>query len=126
MLEADGLQVHYGRIPAVRNVSISVRKGEIVCIVGPNGAGKSTTLRAIAGGMRPAKGDVRLDGRSIVGRSPEEIARLGLSLVPEGRHVFTQLTVEENIRIGSTMRRDKSVIERDFERVISNFPFLGE
>jgi branched-chain amino acid transport system ATP-binding protein len=124
VLEAEGLQVLYGRIPAVRNASVSVRKGEIVCIVGPNGAGKSTTLRTIAGGMRPTKGHVRLDGRSIVGRSPEDVARLGLSLVPEGRHVFTQLTVEENLRVGSTMRRDKAKVEQDLERILSNFPFL--
>jgi branched-chain amino acid transport system ATP-binding protein len=126
VLEATGLRVYYGRIPAVRSVSVSVQKGEIACIVGPNGAGKSTTLRTIAGVLRPTKGDVRFEGQSIVGKPPEEIARLGLSLVPEGRHVFTQLTVEENIRIGSTIRRNKSAVERDFERVVDYFPFLGE
>jgi branched-chain amino acid transport system ATP-binding protein len=110
----------------VRDVTVAVRQGEIVCIVGPNGAGKSTTLRTIAGGMRPTRGDVRFNGGSILGRSPEDIARLGLSLVPEGRHVFTQLTVEENIRIGSAMRRDKSQIAQDFERILGNFPFLRE
>ena len=103
MLRVENLEVRYGRIPAVRNVSVEVRRGEIVCIVGPNGAGKSTMLRTIAGGIRPAKGDIRFDGASILGRTPEDIARLGLSLVLEGRHVFTQLTVEENIRIGALL-----------------------
>ena len=126
MLEIEGLQVHYGRIPAVRDVTVNVRQGEIVCIVGPNGAGKSTMLRTIAGGLRPTKGDIRLNGSSIRGRAPEDIARLGLSLVPEGRHVFTQLTVEENIRIGAAMRRDKDEIEQDFERILGNFGFLRE
>jgi branched-chain amino acid transport system ATP-binding protein len=127
VLEIEGLQVHYGRIPAVRDVTVNVRQSEIVCIVGPNGAGKSTMLRTIAGGLRPTKGDIRLNGGSIRGRAPEDIARLGLSLVPEGRHVFTQLTVEENIRIGAAMRRDKQdEIEQDFEGILGNFGFLRE
>jgi branched-chain amino acid transport system ATP-binding protein len=124
VLEVEQLQVHYGRIPAVRNLSLTVGEGEIVCIVGPNGAGKSTTLRTIAGGWRPSGGDIRLRGQSITNRAPEEIARLGVSLVPEGRHVFTQLTVEENIRIGAGMRRDRAGIEPDFQRILGYFPFL--
>jgi branched-chain amino acid transport system ATP-binding protein len=126
VLEIEGLEVHYGRIPAVRGVTISVRQSEIVCIVGPNGAGKSTMLRTVAGGLRPTRGDIRLNGRSIRGRAPEDIARLGLSLVPEGRHVFTQLTVEENIRIGAAMRRDKDKIEQDFDGILAHFEFLRE
>lgn len=124
MLAVEQLQVQYGRIPAVRNLSLTVGEGEIVCIVGPNGAGKSTTLRTIAGGLRPSGGDIRLRGNSIASHSPEEIARLGVSLVPEGRHVFTQLTVEENIRIGAGMRRDRARIELDFRRIVGYFPFL--
>lgn len=126
MLEVDNLHVRYGPIPAVRGVSVSVGKGEIVCVVGPNGAGKSTTLQAIAGNLTPAEGTVRLDGLSIVGEAPEKIARMGISLVPEGRHVFTQLTVEENIRLGSQMRKDRDQIESDFERILTYFSFLRE
>ena len=103
-----------------------VERGEIVCVVGPNGAGKSTTLHTIAGVLAPSAGAVRLDGRSILGQAPEAIARMGLSLVPEGRHVFTQLSVEENIRLGTQMRADRGEIEGDFERVLSTFPFLRE
>jgi branched-chain amino acid transport system ATP-binding protein len=126
VLAVEGIEVTYGRIPAVRDVSIEVRAGEIACIVGPNGAGKSTTLRTIAGLVRPNRGAVKLEGQAIVGRAPEDIARLGLSLVPEGRHVFTQLTVEENLRIGAKIRRERADIGRDFERVLANFPFLRE
>ncbi len=126
MLEIDALHVHYGQLAAVRGVSVNVERGEIVCIVGPNGAGKSTTLQTIAGALSPAAGDIRLGGRSIVGEAPENIARMGVSLVPEGRHVFTQLSVEENIRLGSQMRNDRDGIEGDFERMMTSFPFLRE
>lgn len=105
---------------------MSVDKGEIVCVVGPNGAGKSTTLHTIAGTLTPAEGSVRLDGASIVGEAPEKIARMGISLVPEGRHVFTRLTVEENIRLGSQMRNDRDRIESDFDGILTYFPFLRE
>ena len=126
MLEVDDVSVSYGRIPAVRGVSLHVNEGEIVTLVGPNGAGKSTTLMTIAGALTPTGGTVRLAGASIVGKRPENIARLGVSFVPEGRHVFTRLTVEENIRLGTDMRSDKRQVERDFERVLSYFPFLRE
>ena len=125
MLEVENLHVHYGRIPAVRGISINVNEGEIVCVVGPNGAGKSTTLLTIGGALSPTEGDIRLGGASIVGRSPENIARMGISLVPEGRHVFTQLTVEENIRLGTDMRKDRSEIEADFQSMLTHFPFLA-
>lgn len=126
MLEIEGIQVEYGRIAAVRGVSFTVNAGEIVTLVGPNGAGKSTTLMTIAGALTPTRGTIRLNGESIVGKSPENIARLGVSFVPEGRHVFSQLTVEENIRLGSDMRKDRENIEADFERVQGYFPFLRE
>lgn len=126
MLEVDDIHVSYGRTPAVRGVSLNVNKGEIVSLVGPNGAGKSTTLMTIAGALTPTKGTIRLNGESIIGRAPENIARLGVSFVPEGRHVFTQLTVEENIRLGTDIREDKKAIEEDFERVLSYFPFLRQ
>lgn len=126
MLEVDAIHVHYGRIPAVRGVSLNVDAGEIVVMVGPNGAGKSTTLMTIAGALTPTKGSVKLNGASIVGRAPEAIARLGVSIVPEGRHVFTYLSVQENIRLGSDMRKDRQQVEEDFERVLTYFPFLRE
>ena len=116
----------YGRVPAVRGVSVRVDAGEIVCIVGPNGAGKTTTLEAIAGTLRPTAGTIRLNGAAIAGQAPEAIARMGVSLVPENRHVFTQLTVEENLRLGSQMRPDRDRIEPDFERILGHFPFLRE
>ncbi len=124
MLEVENLHVYYRKTPAVRGVSVNVERGEIVCIVGPNGAGKSTTLKAIAGVQAAQRGDIRLIGEPILGRAPEDIARMGLSLVPEGRHVFAQLTVEENIRLGSQMRRDRHEVEHDFERMLESFPFL--
>jgi branched-chain amino acid transport system ATP-binding protein len=118
--------VSYGRVPAVRGVSVRVEAGEIVGIVGPNGAGKSTTLETIAGTLSPTAGVIRLNGADIAGQAPETIARMGVSLVPENRHVFTQLTVEENLRLGSQIRRDRGRIEPDFERILGHFPFLRE
>lgn len=126
MLEIKDLHVRYGSIPAVRGVSLEVNKSEIVCVVGPNGAGKSTTLLTIAGAQTPTEGSIRLAGASIAGQSPENIARMGISLVPEGRHVFTQLTVEENIRLGTGMRKDRDQIESDFQNMLSHFPFLAK
>jgi branched-chain amino acid transport system ATP-binding protein len=124
VLAVNDLHVRYGRVPAVRGISVNVEPGEIVSLVGPNGAGKSTTLLAIAGVLAPTQGTIHFDGSSSVGVPPEDIARRGLSLVPEGRHVFTQLTVEENVRLGTQMRADRDEVERDFERVLSEFPFL--
>jgi len=118
--------VRYGRVPAVRGATVRVEAGEIVCIVGPNGAGKTTTLSTIAGTLSPAQGAIRLGGEPIDGLAPEAIARLGVSLVPENRHVFTQLTVEENLRLGTQMRRDRDQVEADFERILGHFPFLRE
>ncbi len=124
MLEIEDIHVRYGRIAAVRGVSLSVRQGEMVTVVGPNGAGKSTTMLTIAGALTPASGAVRLHDISLVGRAPEHIARLGLSFVPERRHIFAQLTVEENLRIAADMRRDRKNIAGDFDHVLEYFPFL--
>jgi branched-chain amino acid transport system ATP-binding protein len=109
----------------VHGISVNVDAGQIVSIVGPNGAGKSTTLLAIAGVLTPSQGTIRFDNGSIVGVAPEDIARMGLSLVPEGRHVFTQLSVEENIRLGAQMRADRDEIEKDFRNMLAEFPFLA-
>jgi branched-chain amino acid transport system ATP-binding protein len=105
MLEVGGLEVRYGAIPAVRNLSLDVGEGEIVGLIGPNGAGKSTTLHAITGLIPAHSGDVRLDGRPILGLPPEAIARAGVALVPEGRRIFADFTVEENLRLGLAARR---------------------
>jgi branched-chain amino acid transport system ATP-binding protein len=124
VLEVENIEVRYGRTTAVRDVSFKVGKGELVCIVGPNGAGKSSTMMAVAGALRPAAGKIRLAGEAIEGLGAERIARKGISLVPEGRHVFTQLTVEENLRIGSDMRKDRDAIAGDFEKILEHFPFM--
>jgi branched-chain amino acid transport system ATP-binding protein len=125
MLEVDGLEVRYGAVPAVRNFSLSVAEGEIVGLIGPNGAGKSTTLHAITGLTPAYAGDVRLDGRSILGLAPEAIARAGVALVPEGRRIFADFTVEENLRLGLAARRDgdgRGALAEAFEL----FPVLRE
>lgn len=105
MLELDRLEVRYGPVPAVRDVNLKVGRGEIVGLIGPNGAGKSTTLHAIMGVVPAHEGDIRLDGRSIRGRSPESISRAGVALVPEGRRIFGDFTVEENLRLGLAGRK---------------------
>jgi branched-chain amino acid transport system ATP-binding protein len=99
-LLVENLSVRYGAVEAVRGLSLEVRPGHIVGLIGPNGAGKSSTLHAIMGSAPISGGDVRLDGTSVVGRRPEEIARRGVALVPEGRRIFGELTVEENLRLG--------------------------
>lgn len=126
LLEVDDIHVNYGRLAALRGVSLSVEQGEIVCIIGPNGAGKSTTLQAIAGGVRPHIGTILLDGVTLARKAPEAISRLGLSIVPEGRHVFATLSVDENLRIGSYQRRDKANINSDRDRMLELFPQLRE
>src|SRR6201987_181900 len=99
-LAVENLSVRYGAVEAVRGLSLEVRAGEIVGLIGPNGAGKSSTLHAIMGAAPVTGGDVRLDGSSIAGRAPEVVARRGIALVPEGRRIFGELTVEENLRLG--------------------------
>jgi branched-chain amino acid transport system ATP-binding protein len=104
-LAVDKLTVRYDAVEAVRGLSLEVKAGEIVGLIGPNGAGKSSTLHAIMGTAPVTAGDVRLDGRSLVGRRPEDVARRGIALVPEGRRIFGELTVEENLRLGLAARR---------------------
>jgi branched-chain amino acid transport system ATP-binding protein len=126
LLEIDDIHVHYGRLAAVRGVSMRVEPGEIVCVVGPNGAGKSTTLLATAGVLSPTRGAIRIGGFPIAGMAPEKVARLGLSMVPEGRHIFGTLTVEENLRIGTYQRTDRRDVERELKRILEEFPVLAE
>jgi branched-chain amino acid transport system ATP-binding protein len=126
LLEVKDITVHYSRLPALREVSVTVDEGEIVCIVGPNGAGKSTTLLAISGVLNPTHGEILFDGDKINGMSAEAVARSGISQVPEGRHVFTTLNVEENLRIGTSIRKDRENIEKDFKHILEIFPVLAE
>ncbi|HWN21405.1 MAG TPA: ABC transporter ATP-binding protein [Gaiellaceae bacterium] len=125
LLELDALDVRYGRVPAVRGLTLEVAAGEIVGLIGPNGAGKSTTLHAITGLAPPAGGDVRLAGRSLRGRRPETIARSGIALVPEGRRIFGDFTVEENLRLGQAARRANGGAAA-LEGVYELFPMLAE
>jgi branched-chain amino acid transport system ATP-binding protein len=126
MLAVDGLVVRYGGVTAVSGLDLELRGGEIVGLIGPNGAGKSTTLHAIMGAVPLHAGDVRLAGRSIRGRAPESIARSGIALVPEGRRIFGELTVEENLRLGFSGRRDRGGGEAAIELVHDLFPVLAE
>jgi branched-chain amino acid transport system ATP-binding protein len=125
-LAVENLEVHHGAVHAVRGISFEVERGEIVGLIGPNGAGKSSTLHAIMGLIRPATGDVRLGGQSVVGRSPEEIARRGIALVPEGRRIFAELSVEENLRLGLAGRRGRRELDADLRRVYELFPSVEE
>ena len=104
-LAVRDLEVRYGAVPAVRNLSLEVGKGEIVGLIGPNGAGKSTTLHAIMGLVRARTGSVTVDGSSVLGHTPESIAHRGVALVPEGRRIYPDFTVEENLRLGLAARR---------------------
>jgi branched-chain amino acid transport system ATP-binding protein len=108
MLELERLEVRYGPVPAVRGLSLHVASGEIVGLIGPNGAGKSTTLHAITGLVAAYGGDVRLEGQGILGRPPERIAGVGVSLVPEGRRIYADFSVEENLRLGLAARRGRN------------------
>ena len=126
ILQVDGLEVRYGAVPALRDLSLEVHEGEIVGLIGPNGAGKSTTLHAIMGLVPPRRGEVRLRGRSLRGWPPERVARAGIALVPEGRRIFAGLTVEENLRLGLAGRRERGGAERDLDAVYELFPVVRE
>lgn len=126
MLEVKRVSAAYGTALALKDVSLDVRKGEIVSLIGANGAGKTTTLRVISGLLRPLKGEVVFDGRSIVGMEPYQIASLGLIHVPEGRGLFPEMTVIENLEMGAFLRKDREGMRRDLEFVYSIFPVLKE
>ncbi len=126
VLEIDSLEVRYGAVPAVRGTSLTVGRGEIVGLVGPNGAGKSTTLLTVMGVVAPAGGRIRFEGNSILGAPTERIVRSGLSLVPEGRHIFDSLTVDENMRLGLVGRAEADGVQEDLEWIHGLFPVVGE
>jgi branched-chain amino acid transport system ATP-binding protein len=125
MLELDGLDVRHGAVSAVRGVSAVIRTGEIVGLIGPNGAGKSSTLHAIVGAVPIAAGDIRLAGQSLRGKRPEDVARLGVALVPEGRRIYAELTVEENLRLGLASR-ERGTGRADLDEVFAIFPVVAE
>jgi branched-chain amino acid transport system ATP-binding protein len=126
LLEVGALEVSYGGIRAVRGIDLQVREGELVCLIGANGAGKSSTLRAISGVLPSAPGMVRYDGRDLADQRSFQRARAGLSMVPEGRGIFPQLTVDENLAMGAYSRRDAQGIASDRKRVFDLFPRLKE
>ncbi len=124
LLQIRDLKVCYGGIEAVRNISFDVKSGEIVTLIGANGAGKSSTLRTISGLVKPAEGSILFDGEDITGKDPTQIVSKGLMMVPEGRRIFPNLTVLENLRIGAYLRNDD--LDADIERVYEYFPRLKE
>jgi branched-chain amino acid transport system ATP-binding protein len=126
LLALEGLQVSYGGIRAVKGIDLHVERGELVCLIGANGAGKTTTLRAITGLVRAAAGRIVYDGGDIAALRVHEIARRGLALVPEGRGVFAQLTIEENLAMGAYARSDRAGVAADVERAFTLFPRLKE
>jgi branched-chain amino acid transport system ATP-binding protein len=126
LLELEDVRVRYGPIEAVRGISLQVPAGAIVTLIGANGAGKSTTLRAISGLLRPAAGRIAFDGHPIHGRPPHEILALGVGHVPEGRQIFPDLTVWENLRLGAFRERGHRQVQERLEAVFAEFPVLGE
>jgi branched-chain amino acid transport system ATP-binding protein len=125
LLELEDVHAGYGPTSVLHGVSLSVPEGAVVSLLGANGAGKTTTLRAITGGVRWS-GDIRFDGRSLRRMPTEEIVRRGIAHVPEGRGICTELTVDENLRLGSHLRKDKAEVARDYERIFEYFPVLKQ
>ncbi len=126
MLKVENLRVQYGMIEAIKGISFEVGDGEIVTLIGANGAGKTTTMHAISGLVRPSAGSITLDGKELTKTAPHKIVEMGLAQVPEGRRVFAQQTVEENLSLGAYTRKDKEGIEKDLEEVFTIFPRLKE
>ena len=126
LLEVKDVHTYYGNIEALKGISIEVEEGECVTLIGSNGAGKSTTLRSISGLTPPRQGSIRFQDREITETPPQEIVSMGVAHSPEGRHVFSRMTVYENLMLGAYLRRDDSGIQEDLERVFSLFPRLKE
>jgi branched-chain amino acid transport system ATP-binding protein len=126
LLEVQDLNVYYGAIHALQGVSFGVEEGEIVTLIGANGAGKSTTLKTISGLLHPRSGDVRLRGESLINTPAQDIVRMGVVHVPEGRKIFAPLTVQENLEMGAYTRTDQTEIRQNMERAFKSFPRLKE
>ncbi len=126
MLEINDIHVYYGAIHAIKGISLTVGEGEIVTLIGANGAGKSTTLRTISGLLKPKEGTINFMGEPISGMPAQDIVKLGISQVPEGRRIFANMTVLENLELGAYIRKDKDGIEADMKKVFERFPRLEE
>jgi branched-chain amino acid transport system ATP-binding protein len=126
LLRVEDVSVHYKKVAALKGITLHVPEGDIVTIIGANGAGKTTTLRLISGLERPSSGEVWFDGQRIDGMAADKIVGLGIAHVPEGRRVFPDLTVQENLRIGAFLRRDKEQVEEDLQGIYRRFPRLYE
>jgi branched-chain amino acid transport system ATP-binding protein len=126
LLELKDVDTNYGAVEVLRNVSLEIKDGEIVCLLGPNAAGKTTTLKTILGMVPPAKGEIYLDGERIDGSKTQEVVAKGVTMVPEGRRLFGRMTVRENLEIGAELRPDKDKIATDLDRVLGVFPKLKE
>jgi branched-chain amino acid transport system ATP-binding protein len=126
MLKIEDINVYYGNIQALKGISLSINEGEIVTLIGANGAGKSTLLKSISGLLKPKQGKIIYEGDSIGGKAAQSIVKMGISHVPEGRRVFANMTVEENLQLGAYLRKDKAGIKQDMEKVSELFPRLLE
>ena len=126
VLEMRDVDTSYGPVEVLRNVTLDINRGEIVCLLGPNAAGKSTTLKTILGLVKPKKGEILLEGKRIDGLNTTAVVGKGLTMVPEGRRLFGRMSVRENLDIGANLRSDKAGVQEDFERVLSLFPRLKE
>jgi len=126
VLNIEGLECRYGNVAAVRDLSLEVRKGELVSLIGANGAGKTTTLKAISGVLAPSAGRIVFEGEDITRASARRVLELGIAHCPEGRRMFPYMTVRENLEMGCYLRRDKAGIEADMRRLFGRFPILGE
>jgi branched-chain amino acid transport system ATP-binding protein len=125
-IELRNISVHYDKVQALADVSLNVQKGEIIALIGANGAGKTSTLRAITGLTRPSAGEIWFDSRRIDQLEPPRIVELGISMVPEGRHVYPFMSVKENLLMGAYLRRDQKGIDQDLEKIFTRFPRLKE
>ncbi|XOQ47323.1 MAG: High-affinity branched-chain amino acid transport ATP-binding protein LivF [Eubacteriales bacterium] len=126
MLSVKNLDVYYGSIHAIKNISFEVAEGEIVTLIGANGAGKTTTLHAISGLVKPKSGEITFCGNNLMAIEPHKIIRLGLAQVPEGRRIFSKMTVQENLEMGAYIRNDGGAISKDYEKIFERLPRLKE
>lgn len=126
MLKIDNINVYYGAIHAIKGISLEVGEGEIVTLIGANGAGKSTTLRTISGLLKPKSGTITFEGKEIAGLAAQDIVKAGISQVPEGRRIFANMTVMENLDLGAFIRKDKEGVQKDLKNVFERFPRLEE
>ncbi len=126
LLEVEDLKVAYGKIEAVKGITFTVEAGQVVTLIGTNGAGKTTTLRTLSGLLKPIGGQIKFNGRSLKRIPAHQIVSLGLAHSPRGRHIFPRMTIEDNLRLGAFLRKDKDGIEKDIQRAYDLFPILGE